>query len=178
MYLKTTGTWIKLMQKILTFMKYWVILKICPLKKMSSTEIKSPHRKWFPRRKWVSCDSIQKHLISFSFISCTELKAQVNFSDRLSYVNISQFHPLLQSHWANFNQSWHKASLGKGNLIMFKWRSTPFLKGIYRGNGDNAFSNFKNLFLKNHWANFNQIHGSREFRIVQIKDHALFQLEI
>ena len=106
---------------------------------------------------FVKCN--KKHPINFSLISCTGLKAQVNFSDRLSSVNISQFHPLLQNHWANFNQSWHKASLGKGNLIMFKWRSMPFLKGIYRGNGDNQFSNFKNLLLKNQWANFKQIHG-------------------
>ena len=36
---------------------------------------------------------------------------------------------LLQNHWSNFKQTWHKASLGKGNSSLFKWRATPFPKG-------------------------------------------------
>ena len=28
-------------------------------------------------------------------------------------VNFSHFHLLLQNHWANFNQTWHKVSLGE-----------------------------------------------------------------
>ena len=56
-----------------------------------------------------------------------ELKAGVRFSDRrLSVirsharlsVNFSQFY-LLQNHWANFNQSWRKASLGEWDLRFF-----------------------------------------------------------
>ena len=27
---------------------------------------------------------------------------------------------LLQNHWANFNQTWHKASLGEGDSSLFK----------------------------------------------------------
>ena len=59
--------------------------------------------------------------------SSPELKAQVSFSDHLSSVvclsvhpsvclsvrlsvNFSHFHLLLQNHWANFNQTWHKVS--------------------------------------------------------------------
>ena len=30
-------------------------------------------------------------------------------------VNFSHFHLLLQNHWANFNQTWHKASSGEGD---------------------------------------------------------------
>ena len=30
-------------------------------------------------------------------------------------VNFSDFHLLIQNHWANFNQSWHKASLSGGD---------------------------------------------------------------
>ena len=30
-------------------------------------------------------------------------------------VNFSHFHLLLQKHWANFNQTWHKAFLGEGD---------------------------------------------------------------
>ena len=30
---------------------------------------------------------------------------------------------LFQNYWANFNQTWHKASLGDGNSSLFKWRA-------------------------------------------------------
>ena len=43
-------------------------------------------------------------------------------------VNFSHFHLLLQNHWANFNQTWHKASLGAGDSSLFKWRVSPFSK--------------------------------------------------
>jgi hypothetical protein len=36
---------------------------------------------------------------------------------------------LLQNRWANFNQTWHKSSLGKGDSELYKWRTTPFHKG-------------------------------------------------
>ena len=65
--------------------------------------------------------------------SSPELKAQVSFSDHISSavclsvrlsvrlsVNFSHFHLLLQNHWANFNQTWHKVSLGEGNSSLFK----------------------------------------------------------
>ena len=35
-------------------------------------------------------------------------------------VNVSYFHLLLQNHWANFNQTSHKASLGEGDSSFFK----------------------------------------------------------
>ena len=44
-------------------------------------------------------------------------------------VNFSHFQLLLQNHWANFNQTWHKASEGKGDSSLFKWRATPNSKG-------------------------------------------------
>ena len=50
-------------------------------------------------------------------------------SVRLSVCNFSHFHLLLQNHWANFNQTWHKASLGEGDSSLFKWRAPPFSKG-------------------------------------------------
>ena len=36
---------------------------------------------------------------------------------------------LLQNHWANFNQTWHKASVGEGDSCLFKRRAPPFIKG-------------------------------------------------
>ena len=44
-------------------------------------------------------------------------------------VNFSHFHLLLQNHLANFNQTWHKAPLGKGDSSFFKWTALPFSKG-------------------------------------------------
>ena len=38
---------------------------------------------------------------------------------------------LLQNHWANFNQTWHKASIGKVDSSSFKERAILFSKGIY-----------------------------------------------
>ena len=76
-----------------------------------------------------------------SVFSSPELKAQVSFSDHLSSVrpsvclsvclsvNFSHFHLLLQNHWANFNQTCHKASLGEGDSSLFKWRARPFPRG-------------------------------------------------
>ena len=90
------------------------------------------------------CVGINTHF-SF-FFSSPELKAQVSFSDRLPFVvclsvrpsvrlfvrlsvNFSYFRLLLQNHWANFNQTWQKASLGGGDSSLFKWKATPFSKG-------------------------------------------------
>ena len=44
-------------------------------------------------------------------------------------VNFSYIHLLLQNHWTNFNQTWHKASVGEGDSSLFKWRAPPFSKG-------------------------------------------------
>ena len=34
-------------------------------------------------------------------------------------VNFSHFHSLLQNQWVNFNQTWHKATLGEGDSSSF-----------------------------------------------------------
>ena len=34
--------------------------------------------------------------------------------------NFSHFHLLLKNHWVNFNQTWHKAFLGEGDLNLLK----------------------------------------------------------
>ena len=84
------------------------------------------------------------HYCSYAFI-CTYLQWLEPFLAHLSWrlkwaflikicsssvvVNFSHFHLLLQNHWANFNQTWRKASLGKGDWSLFKWRAPPFSKG-------------------------------------------------
>jgi hypothetical protein len=63
------------------------------------------------------------------FFSSPELKAQVSYSDRpLSVCKLLHFQ-LLQNHWANFNQTWHKSSFGGGDSSLFKWRGSPISKG-------------------------------------------------
>ena len=71
--------------------------------------------------------------------SSPKLKTQVNLSAdclvsivppsvHLS-VNFLYFHLILKNHWANFNHTLHKASLGDGDSCLFKWRAMPFCKG-------------------------------------------------
>ena len=43
--------------------------------------------------------------------------------------NFSHFYLVLKNHQANFNQTWHKASLGEEDLSLFKWRTLLFSKG-------------------------------------------------
>jgi hypothetical protein len=70
-----------------------------------------------------------------SIFSSPELKAQVSYSDRLlSVVRLSvckllYFRLLLQNRWANFNQTWYKSSLWKGDSSLFKWRGLSLSKG-------------------------------------------------
>ena len=55
---------------------------------------------------------------------------------------------LLQNPLANFNQTWHKASLGEGNSSLFKWRTVQFSKV------DNVlyvFSSPNESFLRRGW---------------------------
>ena len=67
----------------------------------------------------------------YIIISSPEPKAHVSFSDQnmsvvvvvvvfVVVVIFSHFHHILQIQWVNFNQTWHKASLGKGNSSLFK----------------------------------------------------------
>ena len=64
-----------------------------------------------------------KVMKQFSYIiSSPETKARVSFSDQSYQVNFSHFH-LLQNPWTDFNQTWHKVSLGERSL--FKCRAQP-----------------------------------------------------
>ena len=44
--------------------------------------------------------------------------------------NFSHVRLLLQKHWANFNQTRHKGSLGEELSSLFKWKTTLFSKEI------------------------------------------------
>ena len=92
-------------------------------------------------------------------------------------VNFSYFRLLLQNHWANFNQTCHKASLGEGNSSLFKWRAPPFSKGRLLRNSENKLTKFKKSSpepLSQFQPNLAQsILGWRGFKFVQIKGPAL-----
>ena len=60
--------------------------------------------KWIFKLTWRLC-----LWVSF-FIACCPLSVCVHL-----FVNFSHCHLLFQNHWTNFNQTWHKASLGEGN---------------------------------------------------------------
>jgi hypothetical protein len=78
--------------------------------------------------------------------SSPELKAQVSYSDRpLSVCKLLHFQLLLQNHWANFNLTWHKSSLGEGIQVCSNGGQHPSL----RGDNSEREKIFKNLFLKN-----------------------------
>ena len=99
--------------------------------------------------QWVTVITIfilSPSLFTFGFwLTCSpEQKAQVSFSDQnlsvvclhhccclvvVIVVNFSNFHLLLQNQWANFNQTWHKASLDEGDSCLFKLRVPSFSKG-------------------------------------------------
>ena len=97
--------------------------------------------------------------------SSPEPKAQMSFSNQncplsvvvVVVVNFSNFHLLLQNHWAIFNQTLHKAPLGEGDSSFFFQIKDPALfQGEMISKGENTLTKLKNLFLQNHWANFNQ----------------------
>ena len=56
-------------------------------------------------------------------------------------INFSHFHPLFQTHWANFNETWHKAFWVKGIKVYLNEGPRPFPRG----------DNYK--IAKIHWRN-------------------------
>ena len=74
-------------------------------------------------------------------------------------VNFSHFHLLLQNHWANFNQTWHKASLGVGDSS-FQVCTNEGPHIIPRGDNYEIVKihwedRFKNFLFNSHWSNLN-----------------------
>ena len=76
-------------------------------------------------------DISEKHLL-FSYLSW-KLKWAFLMACCLSFVcpsvNFSHFQRLLHNHWANFDQTYHKAFLGGGDSNLFKWGPRPFPMG-------------------------------------------------
>ena len=69
-------------------------------------------------------------------------------------VNFSHFHLLLQNHWADLNQTWHKASLDERDS---NEGPRPFPRADnYEIVKIHWQIKLKNLLLQKHWANFNQ----------------------
>ena len=56
------------------------------------------------------------------------------------FIIFSHFHLLLQNYLANFNQTWHKASLGVGDSNLFIWRATLFPRGDNSKNSKNTLT--------------------------------------
>ena len=93
-------------------------------------------------------------LVSFSdrLLSVVCLSVRPSFCKPFTFSSPSPepLNLLLKNHWAYFNQTWHKASLGEGHSNLFKRRAHSF------PNADNYeihWQILKNLHLQNHWAN-------------------------
>ena len=68
---------------------------------------------------------------------------------KFSESTLTKFKNLLQNHWANVNQSWHNASLGKRDLRFFlNEGSRPFPRGNYYEIAKIHRRNLKNLFSR------------------------------
>ena len=78
--------------------------------------------------------------------------SSVCLSSVCPFVNFSHFQLLLQNHWANLNQTWHKA----GIQVCSNVGPHLFPRGDNCENVKLYWKYFKNLLLQNHWANFNQ----------------------
>ena len=89
------------------------LLSINNVKELCRLENFLAHLSW--KLKWA-------FLITYRPSSvCLSVRPSVRLS-----VNFSHF-LLLQNHWANFNQTWHRASLGEGYSSLFKWRIVMWL---------------------------------------------------
>ena len=82
-------------------------------------------------------------------VSSPELKAQVSFSDRLfsvvrPSVHLLTFHIFIFSRTGHleFQPSWNKASLGKGDSSLLKWRAMLFSKQRWLQNSENRLTKF------------------------------------
>ena len=94
---------------------------------------------------------------------------------------------LLQNKLANFNQPWHKSSLGSGYISLFKWRAPPFSKMRLLRNSENTLTFFvlkssspepepvdhfqPNLISTKHPL-------VKVYKFISMKGHAFFQGEI
>ena len=97
----------------------------------------------YKQKQWYEhCYSLTKTTALSQVLSYPPWKS-LNLSSvvRLS-VNFSRFHLLLKMHWANFNQTWHKAFLGEGNSDNSNEGPRPFSRG----------NNYETA--KIHWRNF------------------------
>jgi hypothetical protein len=89
---------------------------------------------------------------------------------------------LLQNHWANFNQTWHKSSLGEEIQVSSNEGNYP----SPRGDNSETKNTLKSLKKSSSPEPAGQIQsnlvqiifGWREFKFVQIKVQVLFRGEI
>ena len=98
-------------------------------------------------------------------------------------VNFSHFRILHQNHWPSFNQTWHNASLGRGNSSLFKWRTPPISKGRCLWNSENTLTKFKNNSSPEPLGQFQPILAQSELgwcglKFVQMKNHSILKKQI
>jgi hypothetical protein len=104
------------------------------------------HLSW--KLKWAFLIALCPSSVRLSV--CPSVRPSVCLSVRLLH-----FQLLLQNRWANFNQSWHKSSVGKGIQNCTNEGQPPTPRGDNNKKVKILQKKFKNL-LQNQLANFNQ----------------------
>ena len=125
---------------------FWATLNIrsgLPNEHTRLNQILSDQTAWCKKGKTLKNAELWK---SFSFLRLLSRRLKWAFLITICqlYVVVKFLHflNLLQNHWANCNQTWYKASLGKGDSNFFKWRTMPFTKWRYLGNYKNKLTTF------------------------------------
>ena len=76
---------------------------------------------------------------------------------------------LLQNPFANINQTWQKASFGRGNQTSFIWKTMPFSKLGELWNSYKTLTFLENILLQNCWDKSNQTwHKTSKSKGIQI----------
>ena len=93
---------------------------------------------------------------TIKYVQFNSAESQVSYSDHccLSSLNLSHFHFLLQIHWADFNQTCHKAFFDEGDSSLSNLRPRLFLR-VDKNKIVKNIGKFKDLL--SHRNNFKQI---------------------
>ena len=83
---------------------------------------------------------------------------------------------LLQNHWVNFDQTWHKASLGGADFSLFKWRATPFSRIDYNELARKWCHHLKILKIKNRRSYFFSL--NQRYGIITALQKCVYWLEL
>ena len=114
---------ISFLAQLIQRLKWAFLIKICPLSVLVVLIVVVNFSHFQP--------NLAQNILGWRGFKFVQIKGPASFQGEIIAKNIltNLKNLLLQNHWANFNQTWHKASLGEGNSSLFYWRALPFFKG-------------------------------------------------